>query len=172
MHRNGLRAALAGLLLVLLLPGIALAALYEHAGSSEVDACLNIVNSSSGANACLGEHSTSGWPSGDLLILTNGSDVANLGGIAHGFNTRPYPQNRCDEDDVSVDNWNDCLTDAYVKLPAGWCFRAYTDADYYGQRVFAASNWASNAGSATYYFHFATATTLNNTISSIRLYTC
>lgn len=164
MQKNRLMVALlAGVLLLLLLPAVVFAALYEQAASSETNACFNLVNSSAGPNACLGETSSSGWPAGDLFIATNGSDVPNLDVIAHGL------PGSCD----TGGDWNDCLSDAYVKLPAGTCFRAYTDANYGGQRVFAASNRAADPGTQTYFFHFATPPShLVNTISSIRLYAC
>lgn len=159
-----LTLALTGALFMFtLFPGVASAALYEQAASSEQAACFNLVNSSPGPNACLGEITSGGWPAGDLFIATNGSDVPNLDAIAHGL------PGSCD----NGGDWNDCLSDAYVKLPAGTCFRAYTEANYGGTRVFAASNWAADPGTQTFLFHFATPPAhLVNTISSIRLYAC
>lgn len=164
------RPLILGALLTLVASGIAYAALYEQAASGETDACYNLVNSSAGPNACLGETHSSNWPAGDLLILTNGSDIPDLSDIEFGLNGPSNP-NKCD--DNFLDDWNDCLTDAYVKLPAGTCFRAYTDEAYRGQRVFAASNWAADPGSNTYFYQFQYLSGgLNNTISSIRLYSC
>ena len=70
-------------------------------------------------------------------------------------------------------DWNDCLTDAVVKLPAGTCFRAYADEGYGGARVFAFSNRAADPGVETKVKHFPTANgSLNNAILSARLYSC
>jgi hypothetical protein len=167
-----LRALFLGLVLALTIPGIALAALYQQPASFETQACYNLVNSSAGPNACFGETwGTGDWPTGDLFIATNGSDVSDLSNIDYGLCGQGGTDCRCDTNLLT--DWNDCFTDAVVKLPAGTCFRAYVDENYGGQRVFAASNWASDPGSVTKIYHFPhLAGGLNNTISSFRLYSC
>ena len=167
-----LTTALVGaILLVTLTAGVALAAMYEQAASSNVYACDNLIASSAGPNVCFGETSISGRPGGDLFLLTNGSDVADFSNIIYGLVGEGGSNSRCDGS--WLNDWNDCLTDAVVKLPAGTCFRAYTDEGYGGARVFALSNRADDPGSVTKVHHFATATgSLNNAISSARLYSC
>ena len=154
-------------LLAVIVAGVALAAMYEQAASGEVKACANIVTSSGGPNACFGETSTSGWPAGDLFILTNGTDVADLTNVYYGLIGKGGTDSRCDRT-LTVD-WNDCLTDVVVRLPYHTCFRAYTDEEYHGERVWAASN---NKTSGTKIYHFGALGSLNNTVSSARLYNC
>jgi hypothetical protein len=182
---KGIRVLMASALLALFLPGAVAAtpgptireepagffALYEQAAGSQPNACYNLVASSLGASVCFGETWTTGdWPGGDLFLATNGSDVADLSNIYYGL-VGSGSNDRCD-DNFLVD-WNDCFTDAYVKLPAGTCFRAYEDENYGGRRTFAASNWASDPGSVTKYFHFPHLVGgLNNKTSSFKLYPC